>query len=914
MRWQQKALQVPIVWCVALFWLAFPAGQHQPASATVEILRDHWGVPHVYASTAEGGFFGLGYVTAEDRILQMDLFRRRARGRLAEVFGPTAVPSDRLFRLAGVGRYCDEAAERLPAKFRSYLQAYAAGVNAWIEQHPEEIQRRFQAYGVQPYLWSEGDCICAWMAVGTLFDTLYDAAAVSEYHAFRQRAAEIGEPAALAERQVLLDDVAAVVPESEMAKNPAVYSQLKATAHMPGYQPRAVADELLTFSHAWAVDGTRSATGKPLLESDPQVSVSNPPLWYEFHLHAGEFNVRGIGVAGAPGLLIGFNQSLAWGLTALGAHSTVTFVERLAGEESYWYKGAAERIQTHLELIRVRGADPVRLLVRRTRHGFVFNELVPDPGAGELYVSYHPEIEHRRTTLQAMLEMMSAGNWNEFRKAMENWYSPGVHLVYADAAGNIGYQTLLYLPLTRRTRRIAFEGWTGEDEILGRVRLDLMPHMLNPERHFISHANNLPVGSWYPYELAAATGHTNRSWRLVQLLSRPHLFTVDSFESEVHRDDVEPVVAVLFPIARRLVERLGRMDRNLDRLLAALRDWDLRYRASDPAYPAAMALASSMLTPFRRSVLSQRVGGGQGGLCRLARLLQQQYGERDEIPQDPDVRAYLLEWLQQAAQAFVTGGVPPGPRNGQSQDVHRMPYQQNGPMQLPVLVREWELVSPPLACGQIGTIWSQKGNSYTQIVDLADPDRSRALLPPGISENPASRDHTNQMDLWVAGGTRPAPLRRAAVERITRDRWLISSRPYEAPDPYLFTVNGQPGGLAAAVVQRVRADGSQTYELAVWYNEILGRWEPVAVKFAEGEQVYLLLFGFRIRYRSSLDSVEVLANGIPLPVVYAGPQGVYPQLDQINVALPRFLEGAGRVELQVLVDGRRSNTVWIVIG
>jgi penicillin amidase len=130
---------------------------------------------------------------------------------------------------------------------------------------------------------------------------------------------------------MILDDAAAVVPESEMAKDAAVYAKLKARVPTPGWWFRGLPDDMLRFSHAWAVDGARSATGKPLLEGDPQTSVNNPPLWYEFHLSAGRFDVRGISVAGSPGMLIGFNRNLAWGASALGASSTVTFLDKAAG-------------------------------------------------------------------------------------------------------------------------------------------------------------------------------------------------------------------------------------------------------------------------------------------------------------------------------------------------------------------------------------------------------------------------------------------------------------------------------------------------------------------------------------------------------------------------------------------------------
>ena len=902
---------LPIVAALGLLWTA--AAPPSDSAPAVEIIRDEWGVPHVFAETEEAGFFGVGYATAEDRILQMDLFRRRARGRLAEVFGRDLIESDRKFRTAGIGRYCDEAAAALPAEERGWLEAYAWGVNAWLRDHPETVARRFEAYGIQPEAWRPGDSICSWMAVAELFDRLYNTGAVKRYHQFRDLAEEIGEEEALNSQGMMLDDVAAVVPESEMAKFPEIYAKLKATPPTPGNWFRFIPDELLKFSNAWAVGGSRSVTGKPLLESDPQTSVNYPALWYEFHLSAGRFDVRGVGVAGSPGMLIGFNRRVAWGVTALGTGSTVTFIERLSPDGSgYLYGDETLPFERRRETIRVRGAAPVGVEVRRTRHGFVFDRWVRERRRGETYVSHFTKAELRKTSVLAMLGMMAAGNWEEFRQAMEHYYSPGIHLVYADVDGNLGYQTLVWAPLTKRTRRMALEGWTGEDEILGRIPLDEMPHMLNPDAGFISHANNLPVGSWYPYDLAigtGGTGHSSRSLRLVQLLSGEKLFSVESFESDVHRDDVHADVAALFPVARRVALEEGVPNQQVQRLLDELEDWDLRYRADQPTYPAAMALGGALLTPYRSSPLNDRLGGGGGGISHLARLIQDQFGGTETTPTDPEVRDYLMAWLELAGKNLAEGkNAGPAPVNGQSREIHKMPYQQQGPMKLPVLQPEFNLESPPLMCGQSGTIWSQKGNSYTQIVDLADVDDSRAVLPPGISEDPESPFRANQVQIWAAGGTRPAPLSRARVEEMAASSITLEVEPL--PGPWLYSVDVSGEGLAAANVQRVSAGGTYTYEAAVRYDEQQEAYVPVPVAFGpESEQLYLLLYGAGIRNRSSLEAVTAHVGDLELPVSYAGPQGFYPGLDQVNVLLPRSLAGAGRVDVRLTVDGLRSNTV-----
>ena len=875
-----------------------PAQQTPPPQG--EIIRDRWGVPHIFAAREADAFFGAGYAAAEDRLLQMDLLRRRARGRLAEVFGASWVASDRKFRTTQVGRFCTEAALNSPAEVRSYLRAYAAGVNAYMRRNAEQVAQRFARLGPLPGAWTDADCICAWMGVAELFDRLYDEPAITSYREFQQLVAQLGEEAALQQRGMILDDAAAVVPESEMAKDAAVYARLKAKAPTPGWWYRSYPDDMLRFSHAWAVDGARSTTGKPLLESDPQTSVNNPPLWHEFHISAGRFDVRGISVAGSPGMLIGFNRNLAWGASALGASSTIAFLDKASGG-GYLYRGQVQPLERMIEGIEVKGAPLVLAEALRTRHGTVFNSLVSSVPAGDLYVSHNRQFEERRTSVEGMLGMMRAADWQEFRVAMAQYYSPGLHIVYADTSGNIGYQTLVRVPLTKRTPRMALEGWTGEDEVLGRIPLDEMPHMLNPDSHVVSHANNLPVGSWYPYDLGigtGGTGHSTRSLRLTQLLSGGRKFSPETFESDVHRDDVSANVAALFPVARRIAQQVGSRDAALTNLLDQLRNWDLRYRADRSTYPAATALAGAMLTPYRQSPLNSRLGGGEGGISHLARLILAQYGDSTAVPADPEVRDYLLTWLQSAA-SNLGGGRPPA--DGESREFHSMPYQRGGPLQFPAIDSRLDLTSPALACGQIGTIWSQTGNSYTQIVDLADVDNSRSLLPPGISEDPASSHHTDQVDLWVKGTTHPAPLSRQKVLEIAESTLTLAVEDYVAPAPVLLTMDGTGGGAAAAVVYRVTSGGAASYESV-----------PVQLGPAS-DQVFLVLFATGARDRSSMAAVSVKIGGEDSEVLYVGPQGTYPGLDQINVRLPRTLAGRGRVSVELTIDGRRSNLPAVTI-
>jgi penicillin amidase len=762
------------------------------ADGGVEILRDPWGVPHVFAPTEEAGFFGWGYACAEDRRLQMELVRRKGAGRLAEVFGPEWVRSDREARIAGYTAYAGEAFARLPAEMQAWLRAYAAGVNAWTAANREAVTRRFKPLGVAPEPWAPADCLLAARAVLSL-GSPFDDQAVTQYHRFQELAAQIGEAEAEKQFHMAVEDAAAIVSEAEMAKDAAAYQRLKARPRMPGFLLHGVLAEGPKMSHAWAVAGARSKTGKPLLESDPQLPLAAPPFFHELHLAAGRIDARGLGIPGCPGLFIGFNRRIAWGASALGAGSQVVFLDKLADDgRGYVFEGQTVPCERRLERIRVKGGPDVVQEVLSTRHGVVFNSLSQTTRPGEAHVLDDPQTRDRGTTARAMLAFLTAGNWDEFRVAMEHYYDPGLHIVYADADNNVGYHTLVHRPLTVRSPRLAQEGWTGRQEIAGRIPLDELPHMLNPAQGFISHANNMPVGTWYPHDLGLGTGgngHTGRSWRLQQLLSGTHKYSVDDLEAQVHRDALNPLLAALLPVARKVAEEDAIADPAVKRLLDVVAGWDLRPE-TQAQFPALAALGN-VLTPYRGSGLNDTYGAGMGGVTNLARRLAAEFERSGAPPRGKRERAYLVRWLQASAQGG-RGGRAGGVgddwfahlRQGAPTPTGRtitIPYQGMTPLQLPKIDPSLDLVSPQLTCLDTGTIWSQPGNFYTHIVDLADIDDSRAMIAPGNCEDGASPLRTAGIELWVQGRTRPAPLSRSKVEQLGGSKTWLTVQAYEGP-------------------------------------------------------------------------------------------------------------------------------------
>ncbi|HHV54133.1 MAG TPA: hypothetical protein GXX55_01560 [Firmicutes bacterium] len=876
-------------------------------SERVEIIRDQWGIAHVYADSNAGVFFGAGYATAQDRMLQMELFRRKVAGRLAEVLGPEWLQSDKLMRTLGLYRHAQRVVDHLSPDTREALEAYAAGVNHYLATEAGNLNPTFARLGIVPEPWTPADSIAVWMRIAEYFDTSWKQEVNSLRQRERQQEAGGGSGSAGA---VVIDDAAAVVEEQDFARtSPDVYQRLKS-------YPRAQAEddgwERVKASHAWAVSGEKTVTGKPLLESDPQIAVTLPSLWYEIHLSGGDYNARGIGLAGAPGFLIGWNEHLAWGATALGCDGSDLFQERLspAGNEYQW-RGVWYPVETRNEKILVKGAEPVVIKVKETRHGPLVDDFLAGRRPDEHFALHHTLLQETTTSIEGLLAMMRARNWTEFTEGLRQYRSPGLHIVYADADGNIGYHTAAAIPVRRGVYGIPQVGWSGEEEWAGYIPFEELPHVLNPSRGFIASANHLPVGSWYPHNLTigtGGTGHNGRSWRLYELLEAGNSFSVEAF-GEIHRDNINPIARDLVRVARILRER-GLLSREALAFLSRLDEWDGRLTTLSPE----ATLAETLLAAVHRSLrpdgdtatLAARFGGGFAGVAFLLRTVLGEYERSGEIPLAPEVAAWVERVLRQAAEKAPK--VPSrGPVEARPQ---RMVYQANLEG-FPSLDPQADRLLPRFTTTAVETIWSQLGNSYTQIVDLADIDNSRSFLPPGISEDPRSRHYFDQVDLWVKGETHPAPLSREGVlryqESVTELEWeglkpVLKSAAASEPKPLLI------GNILRGVVVTSRGGRSRAQTLSPATAAFLEERFLQLFNYATTENAFKWREMEPVRGQVDYSEIDAIVQwALDHDIVLKGHTLVWG--NQGKQGVPAWLEEVPRQEVEALLKNRVQEIV-----
>lgn len=451
-------------------------------SGPIQVKRDVRGVAHISAANIEDALFAQGYVTAQDRLWQMDAIRRLASGELAEIIGEAALESDKESRRLRLRRAAENHLQALPSADRRWLAAYARGVNEFIDSHRENLPVEFRLLGYRPKPWSMVDSI------------------VVALHMHRTLTTSWKEDL---QKSILMDT-------GDRAKVEMLFPIRSGREVVPG-------------SNAWAVSGNRTASGKPILANDPHMEFSFPSTWYQIHLQGGDLDVTGVTLPGLPAIIVGHNQQIAWGVTNLGFDVQDLYIEKIDPNSGrYLFQGKLEQAQREVEQILVKGQPTQVLQMWITRHGAAaINDrgrllsmrwTATDPGAFQF----------------PFVELNRAKNWTEFRNALKRFAGPGQNFVYADKEGNIGYQATGFLPIRENFNGdVPVDGSTGEFEWKGYIPFEDLPSSFNPPTGMIVTGNQNP---WPVQTTTRVSGQFAPQYRSDQIRAR--LLTKENWKPE----------------------------------------------------------------------------------------------------------------------------------------------------------------------------------------------------------------------------------------------------------------------------------------------------------------------------------------------------------------------------------------------
>jgi penicillin amidase len=713
---------------------------------SVTVTRDTHGVAHIQASNEHDLFMAQGFIHAQDRLFQMDSGRRQASGRLSEVFGEIAVNQDKYFRTLLLRYYAEASLAVQSEETIQILEWYAAGVNAYIEQAiaNKRLPVEFYLVGYQPEPW-------------TVYDSLtfaklkaYDLSGHWEGQAFRAYLLQNFDEAQAFELFPSYPENAPYVIDS-------------ADLDLSGLFETVVLPEEHNGSNNWVLSGSRTASGMPMLADDPHLALNTPGIWYHNHLQGGDFHVNGVSIAGVPGIVLGYNPYIAWGVTNTGPDVQDLFIEQRNPDNPYQFLYNDEWVDAIVlhERLYVDGADPVDFEIVITRNGPVISELAGyDEADKALTLRW---TAHAATAeLDGILGFNRAKNWDEFDAAGEKLTAPAQNFVFAAMDGTIAFKVIGQIPI-RADGRIPYTpvpGWTDDYGWIGFVPYAQMPTVINPKEGFIASANNKVVSDDYPFFLTNQWAQPYRQMRIHDVLREKEIFTVeDMIRLQADNKNLE---AVEFLQSFLAVLDGRELSARAEEAIRHLRQWDyfdevdsigstiynvwmrevqsflFQDAISDKMWHLFRRRASFVNDLFRRSLDGEQAiwietNGGLGHV--LETTLENTIKELESA-------------LGRSMTRWAWGNY--------HQVMFRHPLSSITPLNL-LFNPRGRIAAPGSSLTVNQAAFNRdglttNGAGWRFVIDLADSGNSHMVVVPGNSGHPRSRFYHNNIDLWIKGG------------------------------------------------------------------------------------------------------------------------------------------------------------------
>lgn len=754
----------------------------------VQITRDERGIPYVSAKNDLDLYFAQGYVTAADRLWQLDIFRRTARGELAEILGSAALEQDKLHRTYGFAQVAEAEYAQASLPSRRILEAYAKGVNAYAASLDESgMPPEFKALKYKFRPWTPADSL---VIVKIFFESLSD---TWRLDIMRQSLASLPaeKRAALLPVQSPID-VLVVGKDSKPARTTALGTQSLSSETLAkvaalGQTTIAALERIgfhaegLAASNNWVVSGRRTVSGKPLLANDPHLRATAPSIWHMIHLSAPGVRVAGVTAPGLPGIVIGHNDRIAWGFTNVGPDVQDLYVEKFdaANPRKYQTPTGLQDANVRTEEIKVRknfnsnDTDVIKHEVVVTRHGPIILE-----ADGKRYALRWTALEPTLNKSDISYQMNRARDWKEFNAALESFTAPTQNIVYADVAGHIGYHAAGVVPIRRSgDGSVPYDGATDDGEWFGFIPVSKLPHSYDPPSGIIVTANQRIVGTDYPYFLTNSWAQPYRARRIYDLLSATPKHDANSFRRVL--GDVYSIAGITFTtqVVKTLRPTLAASDDRLRATLDAFEKWDGNMNAESSVAP----LASQMRIAFRSKILTAALGpelfrgyGWSNFDTTLDRIIVDQ--PANWLPKEYKSYADLYRACHDEAVANLTRQL--------GQDQSKWTWGELSKVRFPHPLAGTPLglqfIIPPLPQNGTGGLLGATVNvgvsvSMRLIADPSDWDKTQHGITLGESGMPSSPHWKDQLDDWNKVTPRPFPFTEKAVAGATK--WSLSLVP-----------------------------------------------------------------------------------------------------------------------------------------
>ncbi|MGQ0762209.1 MAG: penicillin acylase family protein [Acidobacteriota bacterium] len=771
----------------------------------VTVRRDERGIPYIEAANDEDLYFAQGYVTASDRLWQMDLQRRTARGELSEIFGQTTLAQDKLHRTFGFGRIIDQAAANLDPKFNIAVTSYAKGVNAFMDSLTDQtMPPEFRILQYKPRPWTPADSLAAGALMAEYLSSTW------QLDVMRASLASLPKE----KREALLPETSpldVIVVGSDRERNrgsgptvreglakrdrafsptaseevspisPAILSQLNElieaqhqSFELLGLAPPAL--ETIHASNNWVVSGKRTATGKPLLANDPHIPASAPGIWYLTQLIAPGKHVAGVTFPGLPGIVAGHNDRIAWGVTNLGPDVQDLYIEKFdrTNPTKYQTPSGLRDAEVRQEEIKVRrdfgspATQTQTFSVTVTRHGPIILEK-----DATRYALRWSLLDPATLQTGGIFNVNRARNWKEFTAALSSYRGPTQNFVYADVDGHIGYYGAGWIPIRKSgDGSVPYDGATDDGAWTGFIPFEKLPHLYDPPSGMIVTANQRVVGSSYPYFVSHAWASPYRARRIFDLLSAKSKLTTDDFRKI--QGDVYSIAGKTF--AQHAAKSLRSAGFQPASFISDLESWDGMMSAD-----SSMAVIVAQMRPaFRARILNAVLGPELAkvyGWPESEVLVDRIAGEqpREWLPKEFATYADLFKASYEDARQTLTKnlGADESKWSWGAQTKARFTH----PLAAAPLIGAQFTIAPIPQNGSGGTVNVGSAVSMRLIADVSDWDKSQHGIPLGQSGWPNSPHWKDQLDDWRNVTPRAFPFSKAAIEGATKETVVLTPKP-----------------------------------------------------------------------------------------------------------------------------------------
>ena len=759
----------------------------------ITVRRDERGIPYIEASNDEDLYFAQGYVTASDRLWQMDLMRRTARGELAEILtaGPRnlAVEQDKQHRTLGFAQVAAAELAQASPQARAVLEAYARGVNAYVDSlDPKSMPPEFQILQYKPQPWTPADSL--------LPVKLFAEALSTTWRLDVMREALASLPAE--KRALLLPETSPldvlVVGKDTKKLSTSIIDEKKPTAVSKKLIARLAQDqdvaaqalariglyaEGLAASNNWVVSGKHTVSGKPLLANDPHLAASAPSIWHLVHLSAPGLRVAGVTAPGLPGVVIGHNDRIAWGFTNVGPDVQDLYIEKFdpANPRRYQTPQGWRDAEVRHEEIKVRkgfmssDTDIVPLDVTVTRHGPIILER-----DSKRYALHWTALDPKANRADSTYLVAHARNWKEFTEALRSFTAPTQNIVYADVDGHIGYYAAGVIPIRKSgDGSVPYDGATDDGEWTSYIPTDKLPHLFDPPSGIIVTANQRIVGTDYPYFLTHSWAQPYRARRIFNLLNEKPKLTTEDFRRI--QADVYSMALASFArdSAKLLKEGSAAVDQNLQDTITAFENWNGEVKADSAEAP----LLFQMRAAFRSRILTAALGpdlfkvyGWANFEATLDRLITEQ--PKEWLPKEFNSYADLIKACYDDARQSLTRNLGADEAKWKWGEMFKVRFPH--PMaDAPLIGIQFTI--PPLPQNGVGSLGAtvNVGNNVSMrfIADPSDWDKTQHGITLGESGVPSNSHWKDQLDDWRSVTPRAFPFTQAAVERATKELLIM---------------------------------------------------------------------------------------------------------------------------------------------